>query len=128
MDHKSWFLKFDLYRNWQIRLYRHANPDLRVWSLKIRIRGFNTRPELPKIWPFFTNPMNPHQSLVHRRPLNKSESIQILGFAFPDSFHGFDLVSCVQKICFVDLIHKNKNPTRFDLSQVVRICPRFLQP
>jgi hypothetical protein len=39
-----------------------------------------------------------------------------------DSFCGFDSVYCVQKICFVDSIRKNKNP---NLSQVVSICPRI---
>ncbi len=38
---------------------------------------------------------NPDKSLVHRRTLNKPESIRILGFGFANPY-------CFQKICFVD--------------------------
>jgi hypothetical protein len=39
--------------------------------------------------------MNLDKSLVHRRTLNKLESIQILSFGFANQY-------CFQKICFVD--------------------------
>jgi hypothetical protein len=42
---------------------------------------------------------NPDESLVHRRTLNKPESLQILGFGFANPYW-------FQKICFVDSFRK----------------------
>ncbi len=58
-DHKSGLLKA-WFGSWLTNLLsRLTNQDLRVRSLKIQIRGFDFRPELPKSRPFFMNPMNP---------------------------------------------------------------------
>ncbi len=59
--------------------------------------GFKSETDLEQIWTILTNPKNPHESLVHRRTMNKSESTQILSFGFA-TYYG------IQKICFVDLI------------------------
>ncbi len=118
-DHKSWLQKgFIWFHDWWIQLRRFGNPDLQVQSLKIWFvdlfrrlifKRFNLFSWIQQIL------TNPDESLVHRRTLNKPESIQILGFGFVnpycfqkigfvDSFRGFILSYCVQKIRFVDSI------------------------
>jgi hypothetical protein len=88
--------------------------------------------------------MNPNESLVHRRTLNKPESIPILGFGSVNPYG-------VQKICFVDSFcltvfkrfvswirfvglfskdwfsfHKIKNSKLLDLFCFGRICKNFV--
>ncbi len=55
--------------------------------LKDSSRGFVSWPELPKIWPVFTNPTNPHESwwILSTIAQNESLRIQAGGIANPDS-------------------------------------------
>ncbi len=55
--------------------------------LKNLNRGFVLGPELPKIWPVFTNPTNPHKSwpILGTIARNKSLRIQAGRLANPDS-------------------------------------------
>ena len=114
--------RFDSYRDWQIRLHRFANPDLRVQTLKIRIGGFDLWPEFQRFnlfsWIQWTL-TNPDKSLGHRRTLNKPESIQILSFGFANPY-------CFQKICLLDLFCPPMFK-RFDSYRFGRIRIRILQ-
>ncbi len=84
-----------------------------------KIRIVHTNPaNFQKIWPVFTNPHESSRILVHRRTLNKYESIRILyfGFANPygiqkirivDSFRRTGFIRFVSWICFVYLFSKD---------------------
>ena len=75
----------------------YRGSGIRTWKDSFCIVHTNPA-NFQKIRPVFTNPTNPHESsqiLVHRRTLNKYESIQILCFGFANP-HG------IQKICIVD--------------------------
>ncbi len=97
----SWILtpkRLVSFRDWQIRLQRFTNPDLRVLSLKIRFvdsfhrlifKRFDLFSRIQQIL------MNLDKSFLHRRTLNKPKSIWILGFGFTNQY-------CFQKICFMD--------------------------
>ncbi len=84
---------------------------------KDSIWGFNLWCGFHKIWWILMNPANPHESLVHRRTLDK----QILNFLIPesvcsskDSFCRFISWCGSQKICFVHSI-RDAVFKRFDL-------------
>jgi len=114
----------------QIHESRFASP-----ILKDSNRGFVSWPELPKIQPVFTNPMNPHESWWILSTIARNESlwIQAGGFANPDSRIR------TLKICIADsirraffkrfvswiLIRKAKNPKLLDSFQFGRICIWF---
>ncbi len=94
------------------------------------------------------NPTNPEESLVHRRTLNKPESLQILGFGFAnpywfqkihfvvlflrpflkDSFPGFVLWICFWKICLVASFRENKKSKLLDSFCFRRIRVRIPHP
>ncbi len=97
---------------------------------KDSVCGFELETDFEQIWPIFTNPKNPHESLVYRRTMNKSKSIHILCFRFTnlypvqkicfvllcskDSFCGFNSTYGVQTIHFMDLFQeKNSKITQF---------------
>ncbi len=74
--------------------------------------GFDSWPELPKIRPVFTNPMNPHESwrILSTIAQNKSLQIQAVGLANPDSqiwtlkirIADSICIAFFHKICIVD--------------------------
>ncbi len=145
-----------------------TNPD----SKKIRFVPYETNPDLFRIvdheslmfskdsfrrlifkrFDLFTRIQqiltNPDESLVHRRTLNKPESIQILGFRFAnpywfqkicfvdsfrrsflkDSFYGFVLWIRFWKIRFMDSFRESKNPKLLDSFCFGRIRIRIPHP
>ncbi len=98
-----------LFRDWQIWLHRFASLILKDLN-----RGFDLWPELPKIQPFFMNPMNPHKSsrIFTTQTYFKQARIcmnprlwicESILFS-KDSLNGFVLSHVVQMIHFVDSI------------------------
>jgi hypothetical protein len=81
----------------QICEYGFASPILKDSNC-----GFVLWPELSKIWPVFTNPMNPHESWWILSTIAQNESLQIQagGFANPDS-----RIQTL-KICIADSIRR----------------------
>ncbi len=70
--------------------------DYKSRMQKICFKSWITNPtNFQKIQPVFTNPMNPHKCLVHKRTINKLESIQILCFRSANPY-------CIQKISLED--------------------------
>ncbi len=47
-------------------------------------RGFVSWPELPKIWPVFANPTNPHESWQILSAIARNESLRIQAGRFPN--------------------------------------------
>ncbi len=110
--------------------------------------GFVLQTVFDKIWPFFTNPMNPtnpHESLLHRRTMNPHKSwgpdsriptvfkrfvswIRFVLRCSKDLFCGFVLYYGVQKIRLVDSFRKTKNLKRFNSFRFGRIRVRIPHP